>query len=261
MQLEIRLFATLKDRAGQGRVSLILDKPEVTVQEMLNALAAAYPALSPSLPTTLVAVNRQYATPEIIIQGGDEVALFPPVSGGSPEESEKLPVTSDQSQHAARSTQHFPFPTYFAITEEKPDLNAIHDQLVRPDVGAIATFSGYVRGATQRDGLPPETIHLEYEAYSEMAEQRMAQIAHEIWARWPLVKGIAIVQRIGKLEISEPTTLVACAAGHRDQGIFAAARYGIDRLKEIVPVWKKEVGTDKSVWVEGHYHPGEADNL
>ncbi len=285
MQLEIRLFATLKDRAGQNRVSLTLAGPGVTVQEMLEKLAAAYPALAPSLPTTLVAVNRQYATPDTAIQPGDEIALFPPVSGGSLEESEQSTVNSEQlsvigeqnskpktrnseleTQHSALSTQSsvlspHPFPTYFALTEEKPDLNAIHACLVQPDVGAIATFSGYVRGATQRDGLPPETLHLEYEAYSEMAEQRMAQIAQEIWQKWPLVKGIAIVQRIGKLEISEPTTLVACAAGHRDQGIFEAARYGIDRLKEIVPVWKKEVGTDKSVWVEGHYQPTEADNL
>ncbi|MBK9051555.1 MAG: molybdenum cofactor biosynthesis protein MoaE [Chloroflexi bacterium] len=261
MQLEIRLFATLKDRAGQGRVLLTLDRPEVTVREMLDGLAAAYPALSPSLPTTLVAVNRQYATPETTIRAGDEVALFPPVSGGSPEESEQSPVSALSTQHSTLSTQPFPFPTYFAITEEKPDLNAIHAHLVQADMGAIATFSGYVRGATQRDGLPPETLHLEYEAYSEMAEQRMGQIAREIWERWPLVKGIAIVQRIGKLEISEPTTLVACAAGHRDQGIFEAARYGIDRLKEIVPVWKKEVGTDETVWVEGHYQPTETDNV
>ena len=261
MQLEIRLFATLKDRAGQNRVTLTLAGPGVTVQEMLEKLAAAYPALAPSLPTTLVAVNRQYATPDTAIQPGDEIALFPPVSGGSLEESEQSTVNSEQSPVSSLQSPPFPHPVYFALTEEKPDLNAIHAHLVQADVGAIATFSGYVRGATQRDGLPPETLHLEYEAYSEMAEQRMAQIAHEIWQKWPLVKGIAIVQRIGKLEISEPTTLVACSAGHRDQGIFEAARYGIDRLKEIVPVWKKEVGTDKSVWVEGHYHPNETDNL
>ena len=88
----------------------------------------------------------------------------------------------------------------------------------------------------------------------------MAQIAREIWDRWPLVKGIAIVQRVGKLEIGETTTVVACAAAHRDQGAFEAARYGIDRLKEIVPVWKKEVGEDQSIWVEGDYRPTEADN-
>ena len=75
-----------------------------------------------------------------------------------------------------------------------------------------------------------------------------------------MVKGVAIVQRIGRLGVGDATTLVACAAGHRDQGAFEAARYGIDRLKEIVPVWKKEIGEDKSVWVEGSYTPTTADN-
>jgi molybdopterin synthase catalytic subunit len=93
-----------------------------------------------------------------------------------------------------------------------------------------------------------------------MAELKMAQIAREIWTRWPLVMGIAIVQRIGKLSIGDSTTIVACAAAHRDQGAFEAARYGIDRLKEIVPVWKKEVGDDQSIWIEGDYRPTEADN-
>jgi MoaE-MoaD fusion protein len=260
MEIEIRLFATLKDRAGQARVLLTLPQAEVTVAEMLAAVAAAYPALSPSLPTSLVAVNRQYATPETPIRPGDEVALFPPVSGGSGQLAVGSEPLAADDNSSLLNPQSSLLNTFFALTEEKPDLNAIHARLVRPDVGAIATFTGYVRGATQREGLPPETLHLEYEAYSEMAEQRMAQIAQEIRAQWPQVKGIAIVQRIGKLEIGEPTTLVACAAGHRDEGIFAAARYGIDRLKEIVPVWKKEVGRDKTVWVEGPYHPTEADN-
>ncbi len=154
----------------------------------------------------------------------------------------------------------YKFPTYFALTEATPDLNEIHERLTRPDVGAIITFRGSVRGETQRDGLPPKTLHLEYEAYEEMAHERMAQIAHEIWERWPDVKGVAIVQRIGRLSIGDLTTLVACAAGHRDQGAFEAARYGIDRLKEIVPVWKKEIGDDKSVWVEGDYRPTGDDN-
>ena len=83
----------------------------------------------------------------------------------------------------------------------------------------------------------------------------------EIWEKFPLVKGVAVVQRIGTLEVGESTTLVACAAGHRDQGAFEAARYGIDRLKEIVPVWKKEIGTENSVWVEGEYLPTSKDNL
>jgi molybdopterin converting factor subunit 1 len=238
MELQIRLFATLKDRAGQDRLRVSLDEP-ATVQTLLDRLTADYPNLAPILSTTLIAVNKNFASLTTAIAPGDEVALFPPVSGGSDE---------------------LPHPTYFAITENELDINAIHTRLTQPDVGAIVSFTGSVRGQTQREGLPPQTIHLEYEAYSDMAEAKMAQIAREIWQRWPQVKGIAIVQRIGKLAVGQTTTFVACAAGHRDQGVFDAARYGIDRLKEIVPVWKKEVGPDRSVWVEGHYRPTEADN-
>ena len=152
-------------------------------------------------------------------------------------------------------------PTYFSLAEDDFDLNTIHAAIRRPNIGSIVTFAGSVRGETQREGMPPQTIELEYEAYEEMAIERMAQIAAEIWEKWPLICGVAIVQRIGKIGVGESTTLVACASGHRDQGGFEAARYGIDRLKEIVPVWKKEVGADKSVWVEGEYQPTESDNL
>lgn len=238
MKVKIRLFATLKDRAGNDHIQIDLPDSS-TVEQMLTAVAADHPKLAPALPTALVAVNKAFASMHTPIVAGDEVALFPPVSGGT----------------------SFPYPTYFAITEKEPDIGAIHSHLTQPDVGAIVSFTGSVRGETQRDGLPGETIYLEYESYSEMAEAKMAQIAYEIWERWPLVKGIAIVQRIGKLDIGEMTTFVACASGHRDQGGFEAARYGIDRLKEIVPVWKKEVGRDKSVWVEGTYQATEKDNL
>ena len=237
MELEIRLFATLKDRAGRDRIEVSLDEP-ATVQTLLAVMTAVYPNLAPILPTALIAVNKNFASPTTPITPGDEVAIFPPVSGGS----------------------SLPYPTYFAITEDDLDINAIHARLTQPDVGAIVSFTGSVRGQTQREGMPPQTVHLEYEAYSAMAESKMAQIAHEIWQRWPQVKGIAIVQRIGRLAVGQTTTFVACASGHRDQGVFDAARYGIDRLKEIVPVWKKEVGPDKSVWVEGHYRPTEEDN-
>ncbi len=232
----IRLFATLKDRAGTDAIHVTLPLP-TTVGSLLKQVAASYPALQPSLPTALVAVNKEFAFNETAVNAGDEIALFPPVSGGS----------------------QTPYPTYFSISNAQLDINIIYERLAKIDVGALATFTGFVRGETQREGLPPQTLYLEYEAYSSMAQAKMAQIAAEIWERWPLVKGIAIVQRIGKLTIGDVTTFVACASGHRDQGIFEAARYGIDRLKEIVPVWKKEVGVDETVWVEGHYQPTEDD--
>ena len=145
-------------------------------------------------------------------------------------------------------------PTIFSITESEIDLNDLIQQITLTSTGAAAIFTGMVRGVTSRDN-PHETEYLEYEAYVPMAEEKMKQVADEIRTKWPVIEGIAIVQRIGKLYPKTPTVLIACTAAHRDTGVFDAARYGIDRLKEIVPVWKKEVSPTGEVWVEGDYIP------
>ncbi len=154
------------------------------------------------------------------------------------------------------------FPTIFSITESELDLNDLLAKITLPSTGAAAIFTGMVRGETSRRGSTQakrgdahETAFLEYEAYVPMAEAKMKQVADEIRERWPVVEGIAIVQRIGKLYPQTPTVLIACTAAHRDTGVFDAARYGIDRLKEIVPIWKKEVGPNGEFWVEGEYTP------
>ena len=147
-----------------------------------------------------------------------------------------------------------PFPEIFSITADELDLDALLDAITLPSTGAAAIFTGMVRGVTSRDN-PHETVYLEYEAYKPMAEAKMKQVADEIRAQWPTIEGIAIIQRIGKLFPRTPTVLIACTAAHRDTGVFDAARYGIDRLKEIVPVWKKEVGPQGEEWVEGDYIP------
>ena len=146
------------------------------------------------------------------------------------------------------------FPTIFHITEEEIDLNELLAQVTLSSTGAAAIFAGMVRGETRR-GDSHDTEYLEYEAYVPMAEAKMKQVADEIRLKWPVVEGIAIVQRIGKLYPKTPTVLIACTAAHRDTGVFDAARYGIDRLKEIVPIWKKEVSPDGEFWVEGDYLP------
>lgn len=145
-------------------------------------------------------------------------------------------------------------PTVYSITEEEIDLNDLLAQITLPSTGAAAIFTGMVRGETVRGGAH-KTDYLEYEAYVPMAEAKMKQVAEEIRAKWPVVEGIAIVQRIGRLYPKTPTVLIACTAAHRDTGVFEAARYGIDRLKEIVPVWKKEVSPTGEFWVEGEYTP------
>ena len=146
------------------------------------------------------------------------------------------------------------FPTIFSITEDEIDLNDLLAKVTLASTGAAAIFTGMVRGETTR-GEAHETEYLEYEAYVPMAEAKMKQVADEIRASWPIVEGIAIVQRIGKLYPKTPTVLIACSAAHRDTGVFDAARYGIDRLKEIVPIWKKEVIPGGKFWVEGEYIP------
>lgn len=146
------------------------------------------------------------------------------------------------------------FPTIFSITEDEIDLNNLLAKITLTGTGAAAIFTGMVRGETQR-GDAHETEYLEYEAYIPMAEEKMKQVAQEIRARWTSVEGIAIVQRVGKLYPRTPTVLIACTAAHRDTGVFEAARYGIDRLKEIVPIWKKEVSPTGEAWVEGDYFP------
>jgi molybdopterin synthase catalytic subunit len=137
-------------------------------------------------------------------------------------------------------------------------LNNLLEKIVTPQTGAACVFTGVVRAETER-GQARRTDHLFYEAYQPMAEAKMAQVAQEIRARWPTVVGILIVQRIGRLEPGTPTVLIACSAAHRDTGVFEAARYGIDRLKEIVPIWKKEVGLDGEEWIEGAYRPSAGD--
>jgi len=147
------------------------------------------------------------------------------------------------------------FPTFFKITEDELDLNALLGEITLPSTGAACFFTGMVRGETQKVGQPPQTQYLEYEAYIPMAEAKMRQVAEEIRQRWTTIEGIAIIQRVGRLYPMTPTVLIACTAPHRNTGVFEAARYGIDRLKEIVPIWKKEVGPDGEEWIEGTYLP------
>jgi molybdopterin converting factor subunit 1 len=240
--IKILFFATLRDRAGQRQMSLELAE-DARVRDLKDALKAMNANLAPALESVLVSIDREYASDEQLIPDGSEVAFFPPVSGGA----------GEQISHQADSVAAA-YPTIFAITEDVLDLDALLAQITLPTTGAACVFTGMVRGVTRRSN-PHNTVYLEYEAYKPMAEAKMAQVADEIRQRWPSVEGIAIVQRIGHLDPGTPTVLIACSAAHRDTGVFEAARYGIDRLKEIVPVWKKEVGPQGETWVEGEYFP------
>jgi MoaE-MoaD fusion protein len=231
--VKLVFFASLKQRAGISGASLEL--PEgASVADLKARVAEIYPALRESLKTTIVALNQEYAFDAEPVQDGAEAAFFPPVSGGAEA------------------------PTILRVTDDTLDLDDLVAQITLPTTGAACLFTGMVRAKTERGGAY-ETQRLEYEAYVPMAEAKMAQVAQEIRERWPAVEGIAIIQRIGLLDAGTPTVLIACSAPHRDMGLFDAAHYGIDRLKEIVPIWKKEIGPHGETWIEGHYLPQEGD--
>jgi MoaE-MoaD fusion protein len=233
MKVTLILFASFRVRSNTNRVEFDL-RDGATVAELKQNVAARLPGLAPLLPNALVSINQQYAFDADVIPTGAEVGLFPPVSGG------------------------VDFPTILQVTYEPLNLDLLVAQITQDTTGAVCVFSGMVRGKTSR-GEAHDTVALEYESYIPMAEAKMGQVAAEIRIRWPSVEGIVIVQRIGRLEPRTPTVLIACAAAHRDTGVFEAARYGIDRLKEIVPIWKKEIGPHGEEWVEGTYHPHLGD--
>lgn len=234
MKQKVLYFATLRDRAGVREEQVDLTSG-ATVADLKQAVIERHPGIAEALQTSICAVNREFAMDDQVLYEDDEIALFPPVSGGS-----QAP------------------PTLFKITREAIDMNTLLEELILPSTGAACIFSGMVREKTER-GEPRETRYLTYEAYEPMAETKMQQVADEIRERWASVEGIAIVQRIGDLDPGTPTVLIACTAAHRDTGVFEAARYGIDRLKQIVPIWKKEVGPEGEVWIEGEYHPDSDD--
>ena len=162
----------------------------------------------------LYAVNREYAEPGRELRDGDEVALIPPVSGGA-----------------------------FRVTEEPLSLDAAVAEVADERAGGIATFTGTVR----RQSRGREVLYLEYEAYAEMAEDVIAQLAAELDETHDLC-GISIHHRVGRVEIGDPSVVIAVSAPHR-QAALAACREAIDRLKETVPLWKKEVYEGGEEWL------------
>jgi molybdopterin synthase catalytic subunit/molybdopterin converting factor small subunit len=208
LKVTVRLFAGLREQAGQSRRELELPAG-ARVADVWPLLG-----LGESPPGLLYAVNREYAPAEAALGEGDEVALIPPVSGGD-----------------------------FRLSSDPLSLDAVVGEVAQPGAGAIATFTGTVRDRSRgRD-----VLHLDYEAFEEMAEQTMALLAAELKQRYSLCD-VAIHHRVGRVEIGEPSVVIAVSAPHRADAL-AACRDAIDTLKETVPLWKKEVYEGGEEWV------------
>jgi len=212
MEVTVRLFAMLRERAGAGEIALEL--PEgARVRDALARLGT----LAEGLPLVL-AVNREYAPDDQVLDPGDELALIPPVSGGSP---------IAERVHAR-------------VTEAPLEVQTLHEHVRDPRAGAVVSFQGVTR----------DVDRLEYEAYAEMARERIEAIAAEVLERHGLCAA-AVEHRVGGVALSEPSVVVAASAAHRGEA-FAGARELIDRVKAEAPIWKREIDGEQQRWVEGH---------
>ena len=223
MQVTVRLFAGLKERFGP-QFEEGFEADAITVTELCSRIATTRPDLAPHLPTLAVAINQEYVRDfETHIREGDEVALISPISGGA----------------GAGDVPHF------LVTPDVLDARALSD-LVRTDAsGAVVVFEGVVRD--RHEGH--EVLRLEYDAYPEMAERVLREVADAVRAEFP-IHDIAIHHRTGMLEIGEASLVVAVSAEHRAEA-FAAAERAVDAVKASVPVWKREHGRDGATWQEG----------
>ncbi len=216
MKIRVRLFAICRERAGADEVAVDVADGAMTVAGLKSALAEQHPALAPLLPAVRVAVNEEFGLDDDPIAATDELALIPPVSGGT---------------------------GLFQIRTTPIDVAEVEAEVRHAGAGAVVSFTGTVRNQTA--GLAVQA--LEYEAYASMAEKFLAKIGDEVIERWPNARA-AILHRVGHLGVGEASVVIAVASPHRADA-FEGCRHVIERLKQDVPIWKKEIRTDGSVWV------------
>ncbi|HXG94769.1 MAG TPA: molybdenum cofactor biosynthesis protein MoaE [Blastocatellia bacterium] len=217
------LFGQAREMIGAESVALELDEP-ATVESAFAALKSNHPKLAEMERSLLFAINEEYATRASRLKENDRLAILPPVSGGEEED-------------------------VFEITREPIDIAGLRARVLTPDSGAVVIFDGVARNNTKGR----RTLYLEYEGYTEMAIKMLRQIGREAREQWPINR-IGIIHRLGRIEISESSVVIVVASAHR-RVAFEACRYAIDRLKKIVPIWKKEYFEDGAIWVEGEGAP------
>jgi molybdopterin synthase catalytic subunit len=237
MQVNVLFFGVLKDLAGMAGERL--DLPEgAEVEDLLTHYEKRLPQLRQWRGVMALSVNHEYAGTDARLHAGDEVALLPPVSGGASDRSNQPGGEALRTEHAA-------------IVRERIDTSAILERIKKPEDGAAAVFEGVVRNNTRGR----QTLYLDYQAYEEMALKQMEALAQQALEQFA-VREVALVHRLGRLEIGETSVLIAVASAHRGPA-FEACRWLIDTLKKTVPIWKKEYFVDGAVWADGEPFPSE----
>src|SRR5919205_1315760 len=227
MKIRVLFFGAARDAVEANQMDLALAEP-ATVASAFQSLKERFSKLERFGRSLLFAVNQEYATPDTLLKENDELAVFPPVSGG----------THD----------------FFELTTEPIDVGEVARRVVAPSCGATVTLDGYVREWTRGR----RSLYLVYEAYAPMAlseMRRLCRTARELFD----IAHVGIVHRTGRLEIGETSVVISVSAPHR-RAAFEACEWAIKELKRTVPIWKKEFYEDGEVWVEGEGGPEELTN-
>jgi len=223
VKLRVLLFAVLRERLGKTSVDVELDGAP-TVAALRALFSARHPELAPIIARVAVAVGHDYARDSDVIPEGAEVALIPPIAGGTDAPAAPRPGTR--------------------LRNEPLSLDEVMREVCWPGAGGLATFTGIVRNESRGRAV----TELEYEAYPALAEVKLLEVEDEVRRRWPEVR-CAVRHRAGLLAIGEAAVVIAVAAPHRKEA-FAACSFAIDELKRTVPLWKKESGEGGAEWVE-----------
>ena len=237
MRVTVLFFGPLRDVSGRAADEIDVDEG-ATLGDLLERYAVKFPHLRDYEGSIVMARNREFSAASTAMAPGDEVAFLPPVSGGS---SPVLQEIHDEEGH------------FFALTREPIDVAALKDRLRRGEDGAVVTFEGVVRNNSKGRA----TKFLDYECYEAMALEVIARIGREIAAGSEIGR-VGIVHRLGRMEIGETSVAVVITAPHREP-TFAAALEGINRVKTLAPIWKKEHFVDGAAWVEGEWDKSVLD--
>jgi MoaE-MoaD fusion protein len=230
MRVHVLLFGILRESSGKSAEEIEI--PEgASVRDVLQQYELRIPRFGEWIASLAVAVNQRYAGPDTKLKPNDEIALLPPVSGGM--------------------ADRVPRPRHSSITREKIDTQGTVDGLKKGEDGATVVFEGIVRNQTRGR----RTLFLDYEAYEEMALRQMESLAAQAIEQFK-IRDVAIVHRLGRLEIGETSVLIVVASAHRGPA-FEACRWIIDTLKRTVPIWKKEHFEDGVVWADGEPFPSD----
>jgi molybdopterin synthase catalytic subunit len=237
MRVKVFRFGIFKDWLGSDATTVELPDG-ASVADLLERMRGMLPASAPAncLSGIAVSVNAEYARAAHILHDGDEVGLLPPVSGGAQRTAETLDKNVKEQ-------------TVVALTRERIDADKLVPPAKHGEDGAVVVFDGIVRNESRGR----RTLHLDYEAYEEMAVRQMRELANQARSRFG-VRQVTIVHRLGRLEIGETSILIVVASAHRSAA-FEACRWLIDSIKKTVPIWKKETFVDGAVWAPGDPFP------